>query len=117
MSAPGVETHCSVAYVLNLRGHDIPFNPVFLSYLMITRDKAILFIDPAKLNDDVNDYLKLVGVETREYNDVWTYLRKREWGEGKVSFSSRSCFARSKCSPVLPRSSSPLKHHTRLPSC
>lgn len=53
---------------------------------MITADKAILFIDPAKLTDDVEDYLKVVGVDTRGYNDLWSYLRKREWGEGKVSF-------------------------------
>ena len=53
---------------------------------MITPDKAVLFIDPAKLTDDVEDYLKAVGVDMREYNDLWSYLRKREWGEGKVSF-------------------------------
>ncbi|KAF9645429.1 Creatinase aminopeptidase [Thelephora ganbajun] len=73
----------AIAYTLNLRGQDIPFNPVFQSYLMITLDKAILFIDPAKLTDDVEDYLEAVGVDTREYNDLWSYLRKREWGEGK----------------------------------
>ena len=75
----------SVAYTLNLRGQDIPFNPVFQSYLMITLDKAILFIDSTKLTDDVEDYLGAVGVEIREYNDLWSYLRKREWGDGKVS--------------------------------
>ena len=53
---------------------------------MVTLDKAILFMDPAKLTDDVEDYLKIVGVESRDYNDIWSYLRKREWGEGKVSF-------------------------------
>lgn len=53
---------------------------------MITPDKAVLFIDSAKLTDDVEDYLKAVGVDMREYNDLWSYLRKREWGEGKVSF-------------------------------
>jgi Xaa-Pro aminopeptidase len=80
------ETYCSVAYVLNLRGQDIPFNPVFQAYLLITLDKATLFMDPAKLTDDVEDYLKAVGVDTREYNDLWTCLRKRDWGDGKVSF-------------------------------
>ena len=59
---------------------------MFQSYLVITLDKAILFIDPAKLTDDVEGYLKAVGVDTREYNDLWSYLRKREWGEGKVCF-------------------------------
>lgn len=57
---------------------------MFQSYLMITLDKATLFMDTTKLTDDVEDYLKAVGVDTREYNDLWSYLRKREWGDGKV---------------------------------
>lgn len=83
----------SIAYILNLRGQDIPFNPVFQSYLVITLDKAILFVDPAKLTDDVEDYLKAVNVEARDYNDLWSYLRKREWGEGKVIITPETSYA------------------------
>lgn len=67
---------------------------MFQSYLVITADKATLFIDSAKLTDDVEDYLKAVGVDTREYNDLWSYLRKREWGDGKVSFPTRLLVSR-----------------------
>jgi Creatinase/Prolidase N-terminal domain len=81
----GNHANVSLAYVLNLRGQDIPFNPVFLSYLFITLDRAVLFIEKSKVSQDVNDYLSAVGVEVRDYNDLWTFLRKREWGEGKVS--------------------------------
>ncbi|KAF9645425.1 Creatinase/aminopeptidase [Thelephora ganbajun] len=83
----------AIAYILNLRGQGIPFNSVFQSYLVITLDKAILFIDPAKLTDDVEDYLKIVGVDTREYNDIWDYLRMREWGEGKVIITPETSYA------------------------
>jgi len=85
-STIGGKTYCLAAYILNLRGQDIPFNPLFQSYLMITLDKAILFVDPARLTDDVEDYLKTLYVDTRGYNDLWSYIRMREWGEGKVSF-------------------------------
>ncbi|KAF9643184.1 Creatinase/aminopeptidase [Thelephora ganbajun] len=104
----------AIAYILNLRGQDIPFNPVFHSYLMITLDKAILFIDPAKLTDEVEDYLKAVGVDTREYNDLWSYLRKREWGEGKVIITPETPHAialmltRSRCA-VMPSYVSSMK--------
>ena len=37
-----------VAWVLNLRGSDVPYNPVFMAYLAVLTDKAILFIDPEK---------------------------------------------------------------------
>ena len=80
------KTHRSVAYILNLRGQDIPFNPVFHSYLMITLDRTILFVDPAKLTGDVEDYLEGLGVDTRGYYDFWSYLKEREWGEDRVGF-------------------------------
>jgi Xaa-Pro aminopeptidase len=79
-----VAHHFSLAYVLNLRGQDIPYNPFFFAYLFIGLDRVVLFIDGAKLNDDVNSYLRNIGVETKEYNDLWQFLRTREWGEGKV---------------------------------
>ena len=110
------ETYCYVAYVLNLRGQDIPFNPVFQAYLLITLDKATLFMDPSKLTDDVEDYLKAVGVDTREYNDLWTCLRKRDWGDGKVSFLITFLWSVFLIIDFS-RSLLPQRHHTRSPSC
>jgi Xaa-Pro aminopeptidase len=76
----------SIAYLLNLRGDDIPYNPLFHSYLFVGRDQSVLFVDKTKVNDEVGDYLKSIRVDIREYNDLWTFLRRREWGEGKASF-------------------------------
>jgi Xaa-Pro aminopeptidase len=72
------------AYLLNLRGSDIPFNPLFQSYLFVGQERAVLFIDTPKVNDEVGGYLKGLGVDLKEYNDLWAFLRRREWGEGKV---------------------------------
>ena len=41
------------AYVLNLRGDDVPYNPVFHAYLYIGLDRTILFVDSNKLRRDV----------------------------------------------------------------
>jgi Xaa-Pro aminopeptidase len=77
------------AYVLNLRGDDIPYNPVFHAYLFIGLDKATLFIEKAKVEaSPVQDYLLNLGVDVREYNDIWSFLRLRQWGEGKVCVRS-----------------------------
>ncbi|KAF8550637.1 Creatinase/aminopeptidase, partial [Imleria badia] len=83
----------SIAYLLNLRGSDIPFNPLFYSYLLIATDKVILFLDAAKLTDDTEDYLRSLKVERREYNDIWPFLRRREWGEGKLLLSPETPYA------------------------
>ena len=72
------------AYLLNLRGSDIPFNPLFQSYLFVGLESAILFVDNAKVKEEVGGYLKELGVDLKEYNDLWAFLRRREWGEGKV---------------------------------
>lgn len=59
-----------IAWTLNLRGTDVHCNPVFVSYLLITQDKATLFIDGCKLTTDVHQYLQAEGVSTAEYADV-----------------------------------------------
>lgn len=70
--------------MLNLRGSDIPHNPLFHAYLFVGLDSAIIFLDGSKVNTEMAEYLKTLGVERREYIDLWTFLRRREWGEGKV---------------------------------
>ena len=74
------------AYILNLRGSDIPYNPLFHSYLFVGLDNAVLFVETSKVQDDVASYLKEIDVQLRPYTDLWPFLRRREWGEGKVSF-------------------------------
>ncbi|CCM03196.1 uncharacterized protein FIBRA_05320 [Fibroporia radiculosa] len=74
----------NIAWLLNLRGDDIPFNPVFHSYLFVGLQQATLFIEPAKISDEVNQYLKSIGVDTKEYNDVWSFLRRKPWGDGNL---------------------------------
>jgi len=76
-----------------LRGSDIPFNPLFHAYLFISLDKVILFLDIAKLADDTGGYLRSLKVERREYNDIWPFLRRREWGEGKLLLCPDTSYA------------------------
>lgn len=47
-----------IAYVLNLRGADITFNPVFFAYLMISQDRIVFFLEDAKLTDSIKSWLK-----------------------------------------------------------
>lgn len=76
-----------------MRGSDIPFNPLFYAYLFISLDRIILFLDASKLTDDTKDYLRSLKVERREYNDIWPFLRRREWGEGKLLLSPETPYA------------------------
>lgn len=69
-----VSTLDDIAWTLNLRGSDVEYNPVFVSYLLITRTDAILYINKDKLTDEVCEYLKGEGVSVKDYADVATDL-------------------------------------------
>ena len=59
-----------VAWLFNLRGSDIPYNPVFFSYAMITPDKATLFVDATKIGEDCLAYLTSNQVEIKPYDTI-----------------------------------------------
>ena len=71
-----------IAWTLNLRGTDVRCNPVFVAYLLIASDKAMLFIDPCKLTPEVEDYLREEGVATADYDQVVDGLRR--YGEYNI---------------------------------
>lgn len=60
-----------VAWLFNLRGNDIPYNPVFFSYAVITADEATLYIDPAKLTEEAKAYLAENDVTVKPYNSLF----------------------------------------------
>lgn len=64
-----------IAWTLNLRGADVHCNPVFVSYLLIEKSKATLFINKIKVTDEVKAYLKSEGVGVKDYADVAGVLR------------------------------------------
>ena len=59
-----------IAWTLNLRGTDVHCNPVFVSYLLIASDKVSLFVDGAKLTEQVKGYLAETGIDIYNYNKV-----------------------------------------------
>ena len=63
-----------VAWTLNLRGTDVDYNPVFVSYLFISQDQAILFVNPQKISEEVVRYLDFEGVETMDYDKIATFI-------------------------------------------
>ncbi len=60
-----------VAWLFNLRGNDIPYNPVFFSYAIITPDEAILHVDSPKLDSDCQSYLHENGVSVKPYGAIF----------------------------------------------
>lgn len=65
----------SIAYLLNLRGSDVPHTPVFLSYLVIHDGDTYLFLDKERLNPNQLDSLYDDGVIIRDYDTYYDFLR------------------------------------------
>jgi Xaa-Pro aminopeptidase len=61
-----------IAWLFNLRGSDINFNPVFLSYAIVTLDKVYLYIDQNKLDTEAKSHLQ--GIEIKEYDAIFSDL-------------------------------------------
>ena len=59
-----------VAWMLNLRGNDVLYTPFLVSYLLVTPEKATLYIKKEKLTDEVEKYLADEGVEIRPYEAI-----------------------------------------------
>lgn len=63
-----------IAWILNLRSSDVSCNPVMTSFLFLSPEKKVLFIDSDKLTDEVNAHLDNAGISTMGYTDVKQYL-------------------------------------------
>lgn len=79
MKEQGADAHLvssldDIAWITNLRGDDVPFNPVFLSHLFISQDKAVLFTDASRLKAESAEALKAAGFEVLPYAQAADYL-------------------------------------------
>ena len=60
-----------IAWLLNLRGDDVACNPVFLSYLLIGQDGAVLYAQEKAFSEEVCKYLADTGVTLKEYGEIY----------------------------------------------
>ncbi|KAG5340300.1 hypothetical protein C0989_002193 [Termitomyces sp. Mn162] len=82
-----------IAYLLNLRGSDVPHNPLFHAYLYVGLGHSVLFLDRDKTTAETSEYLKNLGVDIQDYGDLWTWIRRGQYGEGKVIISPQASYA------------------------
>lgn len=63
-----------VAWTLNLRGNDIAYNPVFISYLLIGPETVQLFVSKQKIPYTIQQVLEKEGIELLPYEQVQASL-------------------------------------------
>ena len=65
-----------IAWLFNLRGSDVEYNPVFLSFAVVERTAAVLFTDGTRLEADAAGSLAEAGVTVAPYDEFYRYLEK-----------------------------------------
>lgn len=65
-----------IAWLFNIRGSDVAYTPVLLSYAVIERECAYLFTDGTKLNSNIREALNAVGAQVLPYDEVYAFVRK-----------------------------------------
>nr|MCR4956590.1 aminopeptidase P family N-terminal domain-containing protein [Lachnospiraceae bacterium] len=63
-------------WMLNVRGDDVDFFPLLLSYSIVREDGVDLYVDESKFNDRIHEELKKVNVTIHPYNDIYEDIKK-----------------------------------------
>lgn len=79
LAALGADIHVvsmldELAWLYNLRGSDVPYNPVFTAFALIGNDESVLFVDPGKIDSELKLKLEADKVELKDYSTFYNYL-------------------------------------------
>jgi Xaa-Pro aminopeptidase len=69
-----ISTPDTIAWLFNIRGSDVPYNPVVVSHAFISRNESILFVDANKVSLAVADALGTEGVKVIDYRQAGDFL-------------------------------------------
>ena len=64
-----------IAWLLNIRGNDVEYNPVVISYVVLEADKCTLFVNPEKVDTVAQNYLDFNNITVQPYEAVFDYIR------------------------------------------
>ncbi|AHL35158.1 peptidase M24 [Pseudomonas brassicacearum] len=71
-----IATLDDIAWLFNLRGADVSFNPVFVSFALISQQQATLFVAQDKVDAPLRAVLEQDGVTLRDYSEAAAVLRE-----------------------------------------
>ncbi|RXQ94406.1 aminopeptidase P family protein [Ancylomarina salipaludis] len=79
-----------IAWIFNLRGQDVNFNPVAIAYALISEENSSLYLDQSKLDNETILNLKNDGVEIFDYKQICNDLEELPSSENVLLDNNRS---------------------------
>lgn len=92
-----------LAWLFNLRGQDVNYNPVVLCFAIISAERATLYIETDKLSDQDKNTLKQSGVDVQAYQAIEKDLPLLTANSSILVDPKRNCFALYKLIPASVR--------------
>lgn len=65
-----------IVWLFNIRGNDVPCNPVVLSYALINQEDAYLYVQDGVIDAKIEAILKRDSIYIKNYNDIYDYVEK-----------------------------------------
>jgi Xaa-Pro aminopeptidase len=101
-----------IAWLFNIRGNDVDYNPVVIAYALIEEENATLFVAPGKVTAETMAYLKGEGVSVAPYLEIYDTLKSLSDSKAVLVDGSKlnqslfesipaSCAVRNTMSPVF----------------
>ena len=97
-SAIWISTLDTIAWLFNIRGSDVPYNPVTVAHAFLSRGQVVLFIDRDKITPAVVGHFQCEGITIAGYHETagfWTKTRGLQvcLDSGKLSFNLHKAIA------------------------
>ena len=89
-----------MAWLFNIRGKDVSYNPVVLSFALIGPDNTTIFINPDKLSTAEKELLAASGVQVMPYENIEPALSAVPENTSIFIDPKRNCFAYAKLLPA-----------------
>ena len=70
-----ISTLDDIGWLLNLRGYDVEFNPVFVAYCVVGLNSVDLFVDSSKLPADLSSKLAEDNIQLHPYASIYDFLK------------------------------------------
>lgn len=81
-----------IAWLLNLRGDDIEYCPVFLSFMYVSKKSSVLYVNRSILSEDIIKELAEDGITIKDYETVYDNLAEISSEKIMIDPSSANCF-------------------------
>jgi len=63
-----------IAWLLNIRGNDVEYNPVVIAYVVLEANKCTLFVNADKIDSPAQNYLDFNNIDVLPYEAVFDYI-------------------------------------------